>query len=123
VGSKRCSREALDRLMQHAWPGNVRELENAVEKAVALSGDRGQLFPSDFPLPPAVLAQARSPLAPDVDLPAGGLNYDAFVHGLELNLMQQALDRAGGNKKRAADLLRIKRTTFAARWKALQEAV
>lgn len=120
---KRCSPEALDRLMQHAWPGNVRELENAVEKAVALSGDRAQLFPSDFPLPPAVLAHARSPLTPEVDLPAGGLNYDAFVHGVELNLMQQALERAGGNKKRAADLLRIKRTTFAARWKALQEAV
>ncbi len=126
---KRCGPETLERLRQHSWPGNVRELENAVEKAVALSGDREHLFPSDFPLPPPLLAPSRagssSPAAldPEVDLPAGGLHFDAFVQGLELNLMQQALERAGGNKKRAAELLRIKRTTFAARWKALQEAV
>ncbi|MBI1356848.1 MAG: AAA domain-containing protein [Acidobacteria bacterium] len=118
---KRCSRETLDRLMLHGWPGNIRELENAVEKAVALSGSREQLFPSDFPLPSPIALDRDSPAGPGVDLPAGGLNYDAVVHGLELSLMQQALERAGGNKKRAAELLRIKRTTFTARWKALQE--
>lgn len=120
---KRCSHEALERLLRHGWPGNIRELENAIESAVALSGDREQLFPSDFPLPPAVLSHGRPGLEPDMDLPVGGLNYDAYIQGLELRLMQQALERAGGNKKQAADLLRIKRTTFTARWKALQEAI
>ena len=123
IALKRCGREALDRLMQHGWPGNIRELENAVEKAVALSGDREQLFPGDFPLPPALLSELRARPAAAVALPVGGLNYDAYVQGVELQLMQQALERAGGNKKQAADLLRIKRTTFTARWKALQEAV
>ena len=121
LAPKRCGRETLDRLMLHAWPGNVRELENAVEKAVAMSGGREQLYPSDFPLPPSLASDSVSPRSPELDLPAGGLSYDAVVHGFELNLMQQALERAGGNKKRAAELLRIKRTTFTARWKALQE--
>ena len=37
---KRLSEADLARLCDHHWPGNVRELQNALEKAVALSGGR-----------------------------------------------------------------------------------
>ena len=61
-----------------------------------------------------------SPLAPEVRLPAEGLDFDSVVSHFELSLLQQALVRSSGNKKQAADLLRIKRTTFAAKLRSLQ---
>ena len=120
IGPKRAGREAIERLAEYGWPGNVRQLENAIQKAVILSGDRATLFPSDFELTvsPALEAPAD---APHVTLPAGGLDYNRLVQGFERSLMQQALEMAAGNKKKAADLLRIKRTTFAARWKTLND--
>ena len=118
---KRAGPEALQRLMEYSWPGNVRQLENAIEKAVALSGDRRVLYPSDFPLPSSPIA-APSPLAPEVRLPVNGVDFDSVVTQFELGLLHQALQRCGGNKKRAAELLRIKRTTFAAKLRSLQAA-
>src|SRR3984957_10857566 len=54
------SPETLDRLKNCPWPGNVRQLENVVEMAVALSGTREILYPSDFPLPRASLPHLPS---------------------------------------------------------------
>ncbi len=118
---KRVGPEALQRLMEYNWPGNVRQLENAIEKAIALSGDRKILYPSDFPLPSSPIA-TPSPLVPELRLPADGLDFDSVVTQFELGLLHQALQRCGGNKKRAAELLRIKRTTFAAKLRSLQAA-
>ena len=118
---KRAGPEALRRLMEYNWPGNVRQLENAIEKAIALSGDRKLLYPSDFPLPSSPIA-TPSPLVPELRLPADGLDFDSVVTQFELGLLHQALQRCRGNKKRAAELLRIKRTTFAAKLRSLQAA-
>src|SRR5439155_16376958 len=46
---KQVSPQSLWRLAQQPWPGNVRQLENALEAAIALSGDRRMLCPEDFP--------------------------------------------------------------------------
>ena len=116
---KKVGLEAMRRILEYAWPGNVRQLENAIEKAVALSGDRLLLYPSDFPIPTAPIANPF-PVAPRVTLPAGGIDFDSVVTGLELDLLRQALRRSGGNKKRAADLLGIKRTTFTAKLRSLE---
>jgi len=118
---KQVSAEALRRLMEYRWPGNVRQLENAIEKAVALCEDRQLLYPSDFPLP-ALQMPSSSIGAPELRIPAHGLNYDVVLSDFERSLLSQALERSGGNKKRAADLLGIKRTTFAAKWRVLQQA-
>ena len=40
---------AMRALMAYAWPGNVRQLENAIERAVALSGGRTEIEMSDLP--------------------------------------------------------------------------
>ena len=50
-----------------------------------------------------------------------GLDFDEVVSGLELSLLNQALTISGGNKARAADLLKIKRTTLLAKMKSLAE--
>jgi DNA-binding NtrC family response regulator len=50
-----------------------------------------------------------------------GLDFDEVVSGVELSLLNQALALSGGNKARAADLLKIKRTTLLAKMKSLSE--
>jgi DNA-binding NtrC family response regulator len=114
---KRVAPSTMDRLLQYYWPGNVRQLENAVEKAAVLSGARLELYPSDFPLP---APEARAPAGePEVYLPPGGLDLDAMLRRLEHSLLAQALDRTSGNKKRAAEMLGLKRTTLSAKLRAV----
>ncbi|MDA1314693.1 MAG: sigma-54 dependent transcriptional regulator [Acidobacteria bacterium] len=120
LSQKTAGSEAMARLMEYRWPGNVRQLENAIEKAVALAGSRRTLYPSDFPVP-ASPVQLGSGFMPEVRLPAEGLDLDSIVMQFELRLLKQALERSGGNKTRAADLLRLKRTTFAAKLRTLDE--
>jgi transcriptional regulator with GAF, ATPase, and Fis domain len=115
---RRIGHETVVRLMQYHWPGNVRQLENAVEKAVVLSGERQELFPSDFLLP-ASQPKVDPALVAGFDLPPGGLDLDALLSGIELTLLQQALERAGGNKNRAAQMLGLKRTTLSAKLKSM----
>ena len=102
------SQQAMRRLMASAWPGNVRQLENAIERAVAFSAGRTQIdvayLPTDIQPGPA--------LSSAVSLPEAGLDLDAFVAGIERDLIQRSLDRTGGNKGQAAKLLGLKRTTL-----------
>lgn len=117
---KRIAAETIERLMRFGWPGNVRQLENAVEMAVALSGDRNTLYPGDFPLP-SVVTEKAAPLAMVTQLavPEEGLDFELTVGSIERRLLDQALRRTSGNKKAAADLLRLKRTTLTAKLKSL----
>jgi DNA-binding NtrC family response regulator len=120
---KEITPETLDRLRRHSWPGNVRQLENAVEMAIALSGDRITLYPSDFPLESAAArkhpAHSRSA---SVAVPDNGLDFEHTVSTLERSLLEQALRKTQGNKKLAAELLRLKRTTLTAKLKTLEIA-
>jgi DNA-binding NtrC family response regulator len=120
LATKQISHETLDRLAGHDWPGNVRQLENAVEKAIVLSGERTSLFPGDFPLPPR-----RHPVAyqagtqPMIAVPDQGLDFERTVGSIELNILEQALRKTRGNKKLAAEMLGLKRTTLTAKLKSL----
>jgi DNA-binding NtrC family response regulator len=97
------SQEAIDALSSYAWPGNVRELRNMIERAVLLS-DADELRPADFDsLAPARAAAAGS--HGPFDLPIGGVVLD----DVERSLVVQALERAGGNRTRAAALLGLHR--------------
>ena len=53
-----------------------------------------------------------------VKLPEDGLDFEAVIGRIEFNLLEQALQKANGNKKIAADILRLKRTTLAAKLKS-----
>ncbi len=121
VPIKRVARETLDRLMRFSWPGNVRQLENAVEMAVALSGVRDSLFPSDFPLP-SLTSEKAAPIGmvTQIGVPDEGLDFEQIVGTIEMRLLEQALRKTSGNKKAAADLLRLKRTKLTAKLKSLQ---
>jgi DNA-binding NtrC family response regulator len=114
------SQQAMRHLMAYHWPGNVRQLENAMERAVALSGGRTQIDVSD--LPNEVQAASEAPVSRDVDLPDTGLDLDAYVGDIERALIYQALEKSGGNKGQAARLLNVKRTTLVEKLKRMQKA-
>ena len=110
---------ALDHLCRYAWPGNVRQLENAVEMAVALSADRRDLTPEDFPVSPAPVRAPQASELPLVPVPDSGLDYERTLAWIERNILEQALRKTGGNKKAAAAMLHLKRTTLSAKVRTL----
>ena len=111
------SRDTLGILCSYEWPGNVRELENLVERLVILKGS-GLIVPDDLPekylsgkLSYPVSVQVPGIAAANL-LPEGGICLNSAVDEFENNLIMQALARSGGNKKEAALLLNLKRTTL-----------
>ncbi len=111
------SQGAMRALMAYPWPGNVRQLENAIERAVALSGGRPEITTQD--LPPEVQATPQATSTPFVDFPEDGLDMPTYLANIERDLIYRALDRTQGNRNRAADLLRIKRTTLVEKLKRI----
>jgi len=102
------SRAAMQLLVDHSWPGNVRELENTIERAMLLcAGDR--IEPTDLPVKVRGLG---TPGRNSPKLPDAGIDLRAAVESYENDLIRQALDRTGWNKNRAANLLKLNRTTL-----------
>jgi len=123
LAPRRLARETLERLSNYSWPGNVRQLENAVEMAIALSGDRDTLYPADFPLPPSPRVESRATAPwPAIALPDEGLDLTQIVANMERAILEQALRKTGGNKAQAAGMLRLKRTTLSAKLRSLSAA-
>jgi two-component system response regulator AtoC len=91
-------RELLPVLAAYSWPGNVRELENVLERALVLSGGRIGLEH----LPPHVRSGKQLFDVRDDD---GDLSVKRRLPALEKTLIQRALERSGGNRTRAAELL------------------
>jgi len=105
------SDSSIELLMQYPWPGNIRELENLVERLTVLV-DSDAVYPSDLPDHLRITgSQEYSSLAFN-DLPADGLDFNNIVEAFENRLIVQALERTGGNRKAAAELLNLNRTTL-----------
>jgi len=115
------SQDALRHLMSHSWPGNVRELENALERAVALTGGRRTIEVRD--LPPGIQAAGASIAPIDVTLPEEGFDLPGYIDKLEREVIARALDKTGGNKGAAAKLLNLKRTTLVEKLKRLDRGI
>jgi DNA-binding NtrC family response regulator len=109
---------AMRALMAYSWPGNVRQLENAIERAVALSAGRNEIEVSDLP-PELHNSPMGSTEVPFVDFPDGGLDMPLYLESIERDLIKRALARTTGNRNKAAELLRIKRTTLVEKLKRL----
>ena len=111
------SQEAMRALMAYGWPGNVRQLENAIERASAFRGGRGQIEVAD--LPPEIASIPVETATPGVVLPDAGLDLEALIANIERDLIERALERTNSNKNRAAQLLHLKRTTLVEKIKRL----
>jgi DNA-binding NtrC family response regulator len=94
---------AIELLHAYEWPGNLGELRGVLERAALLAGDG----PIDGVHLPERIRAAPLPHTP-LRLPPEGLSLEA----LEIDLLRQALARAGGNKSRAAELLGLTRHTL-----------
>jgi DNA-binding NtrC family response regulator len=100
------SAEAMTALMNYRWPGNVRELEHAIERAVIVA--RGASI-RVRELPPEISQKSR-PAASDDD------SLDLRVH--ERVMIERALERFRGNRKQAADALKISAVTL---WRKMKQ--
>ncbi len=112
------AQDAQQVLMAFGWPGNVRQLENVIERSLVLSPGRAQITATD--LPEEIVAARPMPHAEELTIPDGGLQLDELVTTFEHRLIRRALERTGGNKRQAADLLHIKRTTLIEKLKRLE---
>jgi DNA-binding NtrC family response regulator len=98
------SESALAMLMDYGWPGNVRELENVIERAVTLS--RTELIvPDDLPL---TIQGARGDRRVLDDAAERTLPLDE----VEKEYILKILEKTGGNKYQAAQMLGIDRKTL-----------
>jgi DNA-binding NtrC family response regulator len=91
--------EALAALSTHSWPGNVRELQNVVAQAAALADSGGLVGPA---LLPEALRRCRRGSS-------GAESYRTRVDEHRRGLIADALERAGGNRSRAARDLGLSR--------------
>jgi two-component system response regulator PilR (NtrC family) len=99
------------RLLQHYdFPGNVRELENLIERSVALApADR---ITADL-LPDKLRPRSDFSLEESEDeFPDGGIELDERIRSYEFTWLTRALDEAGGNKTKAAELLGMSFRSF-----------
>ncbi|WP_145145866.1 sigma-54 dependent transcriptional regulator [Pseudomonas duriflava] len=136
-GSIRFNAAAIMSLCRHSWPGNVRELANLVER-LAIMHPYGVIGVAELPHKfryvddenDALTASLREELeereavasvsgggslpssSSSALLPSEGLDLKDYLANLEQSLIQQALDDAGGIVARAAERLRIRRTTL-----------
>jgi two-component system response regulator HydG len=97
---------ALDLLMRYDWPGNVRELEHAIERAVILA--RGEhLTPEEWPPTIRAAGQAEDSACHQPPVPVG-----LTLKEVERELIRKTLERTGGNRTKAAEVLGISRATL-----------
>jgi DNA-binding NtrC family response regulator len=104
------TQDALEILKKYHWPGNVRELRNVCEHVSAVRP--GQHIKSEH-LPLDLTARIAKSGSSGFELPQEGLNMES----LEIDLIQQALGYAKGNKSEAARLLGLSRDAFLYRLK------
>jgi two-component system response regulator PilR (NtrC family) len=109
--------EAMRRLEVYDWPGNVRELENTIERAVALeSCQRVSVESVPDRIRNYYQASASAPHAAHngngIVLPDEGLNLEDHISKIERSYLLAALERSGGVRTRAADLLKMTYRSF-----------
>jgi two-component system response regulator PilR (NtrC family) len=100
-GVAKVSQEAMQLLRAFSWPGNVRQLENVIERAVALETTEAVLPER---LPDSIRSPQRSEPLPAI---GNGFSLDDFMLSVEARLLNEALERAAGDRAQAAQLLGI----------------
>ncbi len=107
---KEISQDTMKYFMNFDWPGNVRELENMIERLVILKG-KGVIVPQDLP-EKLLEIRSESALSKNIEIPDGGICFKTAVSEFEKELILKALQKSKWVKNRAADLLKLNRTTL-----------
>ncbi len=118
--------DAMAALKNYRWPGNVRELENLVQRLAILHSE-GLVRAADLPekyreglvledlvedVPEVEAVVSAAEPASSAEPLEDKADFNTLVSDFEDRLILQALSRTGGNKKEAAELLNLKRTTL-----------
>ncbi len=121
--------EAMKLLFEHKWPGNVRELKNTIRRAVLIAGTN-YITPSDILFEKAECDPGTGPGSIRVDdkrvndVLEGTLSLKEMTNRvaaeIEKEVIRKVLLKTGGNKSRAARLLKIERVTLYAKMKELE---
>lgn len=98
-------------LLSYYWPGNVRELENLMER-IAILSDFDRLDVSDLPDYMIATPKQTTLIETLEEIPPEGLDFNHLVDGYETRLITMALKKTDWNKKAAARLLNLNRTTL-----------
>ncbi len=106
------SHEVMQKFREYSWPGNVRELENVVQRAIVMA--RGEVITLDS-LP--LTLRTGGDLLPRNILWQEGMPMKGIVEDVEKQLILRALQQTGGNRSRAAELLKIHRRQLFAKMK------
>jgi DNA-binding NtrC family response regulator len=106
--------DAMDALMEYRWPGNVRELKNALEQMLVLGTGGSVLGTADLPahLMASQPIEAGPPATAPWEFGPRGIDFYREMEVIEDRIIAQALRLSAGNKKEAARLLRVNRTTL-----------
>jgi two-component system response regulator PilR (NtrC family) len=108
------SPEAMGRLEAYDWPGNVRELENTIERAVALENGTEigtKVLPDRVGAASAAVAASLGQ-AGAILIPEEGINFEEVVAETERRYLTAALEKAGGVRTQAAEILKISYRSF-----------
>lgn len=102
---------AKEIIRTYGWPGNVRELENLIER-VAILTDSGVIEASDLPQYFTETGKECFLVERPEEIPSEGIDFNRLVDDFETKLITLALSKTNGNKKAAASLLKLNRTTL-----------
>ena len=102
--------EVIEIMQKYDWPGNVRELENVIERALVLTTDN-QINVSN--LPSNIAQKAGSKSKPSDSF----IRDDVSLEEAERQIISQTLQRTGGNRSKAARILKIPRHVLLYRMK------
>ena len=108
------SAAAMNRLMNYSWPGNIRELKHVVKRAVLLEE-------TDKITPEKIILNAGLD-STEIQLPGkleDGETFDDIIQKVEKDLIMKAIELAGGNKSKAAEILNLNRKTLYRKMKNL----
>ncbi len=105
--------EVRELLEQYPWPGNVRELENAIKHALTFARDNRITLDV---LPPKIVSHASLGKPAASAGPATeafmGKSLKAFLRDKEKEFLSQVLNKAQGDKEKAAQMLKISLATL-----------
>ena len=104
------SESALKNLCYYSWPGNIRELENLIERLCVFK-EKGEIQESELPEKYLCKKPSHKPLE-SIEIPDQGLDFNSAINAYENSLLTKALKKTNWNKRRAALLLNLNRTTL-----------